>query len=251
MVRPTQRQDGQPRLMTHPVQFTSVEYGKLKRQAYNSGVSVAELIRSAALRREVTPPPPPVDLDDAFHRELKEIGRSLNSLAKKVNQTAKAGLALYLDADQVRSLLVSLSGVLGRIQGELKKRSPQGNPMEPHRHFKKSPKVHVRSIRLARDEYELLKHKAHQARTSVTRFLRQAALKLQVVEPPPPSECCWRIHAELSDIKNNLNQLNRAVNRCLEQGQRLSFPQELVEKLLQQIPGIGFQLLDATEEEWC
>lgn len=235
--------------MTHPVQFTSGEYGRLKRQAYNSEVSVAELIRSAALSRTVTPPPPPVDLDDAFHRDLRQIGRSLNSIAKKVNQAAKAGNALYLDADQVQTLLVRLREVLERIQNELQQRTPIGNPIEPRRHFNKTPKVHVRSIRLARDEYELLKHKAHQAKTSVTRFLRQAALRLQVVEPPPPSECCWIIHAELSDIKNNLNQLSRAVSHAIEQGQRLSFPQELVEKLLQQIPEIGLQLLDATEEE--
>jgi len=232
------------------VAFSEIEYAKLKLEAYNAGVSVAELIRAAALRREITPPPPPIKLSDNFQSQLREIGTQLNLIAKKVNRAAKAGNALKLDADQVQTLWVKLRSVLGMIQNELdQQRSPQVFPMEPHRHNNSKPKVHGRSIRFAPDEHELLKQKAHQARTSVTRFIRQAALKLEVVEPPPPSECCSIVHAELSDINNNFSQLSRAVNLAIDEGQQLSFPQELVEQILSHIHGTGLQLLDATDQE--
>lgn len=247
MPRKTQRSDNVVRSVTHPVKFNSLEYGQIKSEAYKKGVTVAELIRSAALRRKVTPLPPQAELDSNFHKELHAIGLELNQITKEANRTLKAGNALVLNIDQLTTLLERLGEVLEKIQSQLKERSPQ-LPIESRR-FDKNPLPHVRSIRLTPDEYELLKQKAHTARTSVTKFLRRAALRLQVVEPPPPPASHWKIHSLLSDILNNLNQLYAAVERATVSGQQVGSPTKLVVKLIKQMRLVGLQLLDATDEE--
>jgi len=246
MPRKTQRSDNVVRSVTHPVKFTSVEYGQLKIEAYQKKISVAELIRFAALSRGVKKMPPCPELDEKFLRQLQEVGKPLNVIAKKANTQLLADLALTLKASEIQNLVLELSKILQDILLVVSEQSPQYGAIESRRRFNSAPLSHTRSIRLAPDEYERLKEKAALARTSVSKFLRLAALRQQVVSPPPPPISYWRIHQELSSINNNLRQLLRAVNTVEYE---IEFPHTVVEQALAQIQSVGWQLLGVNDEE--
>jgi hypothetical protein len=68
MPRPTQRRDGVVRIIRQPVAFSFVEYGQLQREAYDSNISVSELIRFRSLTRKVERRSEPLLLDEQLYR---------------------------------------------------------------------------------------------------------------------------------------------------------------------------------------
>jgi hypothetical protein len=68
MPRPTQRLDGVVRNIRQPVAFSFSEYGQLQREAYDSNISVSELIRFRSLTRKVERRSEPLLLDEQLYR---------------------------------------------------------------------------------------------------------------------------------------------------------------------------------------
>jgi hypothetical protein len=60
---------------------------------------------------------------------------------------------------------------------------------------------------LAPDEYETIKQKARRAKVTIPQFLRRAALRLHVTQPPPPPVINWKLYKELGSINVNMRQL--------------------------------------------
>ena len=104
-------------------------------------------------------------------------------------------------------------------------------------------------VRFAVDENEQLKNKAYQARVSVNEFIRRAALRKQVVEPPPPPELNWKLYEQLGAIGNNINQIARGVNSALKAGLPVNIDEKLfsesIEQLLAVIKETQLQLLES------
>ncbi|HBY81234.1 MAG TPA: hypothetical protein DEG47_30520, partial [Cyanobacteria bacterium UBA11148] len=59
----------------------------------------------------------------------------------------------------------------------------------------------------APSEYETIKHKARLAKTSIPQFLRKAALRQPITQPPPPPVINWKLYKELGSINVNMKQL--------------------------------------------
>jgi hypothetical protein len=186
--------------------FTFEEYGQLKRSAYDSNISVSELIRFRGLSRKVERPKEPPLLDEQLYKELNSLGIDLNQVTHKVNAAVNISFDPGIYTDKVKELNSRLSLLLSQIHKGLETAVPQRLPIES-RKVDKSKSSHRLSVRLAPDEYETIKQKAHKAKTSIPQFLRLSALRQQVTQLPPPPVINWKLYKELGSINVNMRQL--------------------------------------------
>lgn len=206
MPRPTQRLDGVVRSIRQPVAFSFAEYGQLQREAYDSNISVSELIRFRGLARKVERPKEPPLLDEQLYKELNSLGIDLNQVTHKVNAAISVDIDPSRYIDKVKELNSRLSLLLFQIHTGLETADLKRLPIEP-RKIDKSKLERRLSVRLAPDEYEKITQKAHKAKTSIPQFLRKAALRQQVTQLPPPPFINWQLYKELGSINVNLRQL--------------------------------------------
>ncbi|AFZ15728.1 hypothetical protein Cri9333_4973 (plasmid) [Crinalium epipsammum PCC 9333] len=103
------------------------------------------------------------------------------------------------------------------------------------------------SVRFAADECDQLREKAYRAHTSVSEYIRRAALGRKVIEPAPPPAVNIQTYRELSSIGNNLNQLVAAVNRAVLMEQDVNVDElklsRLIDGLQVSIKEVQVQLL--------
>ncbi len=206
MPRPTQRRDGVVRAIRQPVAFSFAEYGQLQRNAYDSNVSVSELIRFRALTRKVERPPEPPLLNEQLYKELKKLGIDLNQVTYKVNAAVNVDIDPSRYIDKVKQLNSRLSLLLFQIHTGLETADLKRLPIES-RKIDKSQSERRLSVRLAPDEYETIKQKARKAKVTIPQFIRRAALRIQVTQPPPPPVINWKLYKELGSINVNMRQL--------------------------------------------
>ena len=206
MPRPKKRLDGVARNIRQPVAFSFSEYGQLQREAYDSNISVSELIRFRSLTRKVERPASPPLLDEQLYKNLNSLGIDLNQLTHKVNAAVNVDIDPSIYTDKVKELNSRLSLLLSRIHKELETVVPQRLPIESRKVDKSKYKRRL-SVRLAPDEYETIKQKARKAKTSIPQFLRKAALRQQVTRLPPPPVINWKLYKELGSINVNMRQL--------------------------------------------
>ena len=206
MPRPTQRRDGVVRTIRQPVAFSLTEYGQLQRKAYDSNVSVSELIRLRALARKVKRRSEPPLLDEQLYKELNSLGIDLNQVTHKVNVAICVDIDPSRYIDQVKELNSRLSLLLGQIDTGLETADLKRLPIE-ERKVGQSQSERRLSVRLAPDEYETIKQKARRAKVTIPQFIRRAALRIQVTQLPPPPVINWKLYQELGSINVNLRQL--------------------------------------------
>ncbi len=206
MSRPTQRRDGVVRSIRQPVAFSFAEYGQLQRNAYDSNVSVSELIRFRALTRKVERPPEPPLLNEQLYKELNSLGIDLNQVTHKVNAAVNVDIDCRKYTDKVKQLNSRLSLLLFQIHTGLETADLKRLPIES-RKIDKSYSERRLSVRLAPDEYETIKQKARKAKVTIPQFIRRAALRIQVTQLPPPPVINWKLYKELGSINVNLRQL--------------------------------------------
>jgi hypothetical protein len=206
MPRPTQRRDGVVRIIRQPVAFSFVEYGQLQREAYDSNISVSELIRFRGLARKVERPKEPPLLDEQLYKELNSLGIDLNQVTHKVNAAISVDIDPGIYTDKVKELNSRLSLLLFQIHTGLETADLKPLPIES-RKIDKSKLERRLSVRLAPDEYETIKQKARKAKTSIPQFLRASALRQQVTQLPPPPVINWKLYKELGSINVNMRQL--------------------------------------------
>lgn len=87
-------------------------------------------------------------------------------------------------------------------------------------------------VRFAPDECSQLREKAYYAHTSVSEFIRRAALGRKVVEPPPPPAVNIQTYRELAKINNNLSRLVTTVDRAVNMGQGATVDVDNLDKLV-------------------
>jgi hypothetical protein len=206
MPRPTQRRDGVVRSIRQPVAFSFEEYGQLQRNAYDSNVSVSELIRFRALTRKVERPPEPPLLNEQLYKELNSLGIDLNQVTHKVNTAVNVDLDPGIYTDKVKQLNSRLSLLISQIHTGLETASSKSLLRESFK-IDKSYSERRLSVRLAPDEYETIKQKARKAKVTIPQFIRRAALRIQVTQLPPPPVINWQLYRELGSINVNLRQL--------------------------------------------
>ena len=206
MPRPKKRLDGVARNIRQPVAFSFSEYGQLQREAYDSDISVSELIRFRSLTRKVERPASPPLLDEQLYKNLNSLGIDLNQLTHKVNAAVNVDIDPSIYTDKVKQLNSRLSLLLSQIHKGLETVVPQRSPIES-RKVDKSQSERRLSVRLAPDEYETIKQKARRAKVTIPQFLRRAALRLHVTQPPPPPVINWKLYKELGSINVNMRQL--------------------------------------------
>ncbi len=206
MPRPTQRLDGVVRNIRQPVAFSFSEYGQLQREAYDSNISVSELIRFRALTRKVERRSEPPLLDEQLYKELNSLGIDLNQVTHKVNTAVNVDIDPSRYIDKVKQLNSRLSLLLFQIHTELETADLKRLPIES-RKIDKSQSERRLSVRLAPDEYETIKQKARRAKVSIPQFIRRAALGIQVTQLPPPPVINWKLYKELGSINVNMRQL--------------------------------------------
>ncbi|HAX86154.1 MAG TPA: hypothetical protein DCY91_07740 [Cyanobacteria bacterium UBA11370] len=206
MPRPTQRLDGVVRSIRQPVAFSLIEYGQLLREAYENNMSVSELIRWRCLRRKVERPKEPPLLDEQLYKNLKELGIDLNQVTHKVNTAVNIDIDPGIYIDKVKELKNRLSSLLSQIRQPLETADSSRLPIES-KQADKNYKERKLSVRLAPSEYETIKHKARLAKTSIPQFLRKAALRQPITQPPPPPVINWKLYKELGSINVNMKQL--------------------------------------------
>jgi hypothetical protein len=206
MPRPTQRLDGVVRSIRQPVAFSLIEYGQLKRSAYDNNLSVSELIRFRGLTRKVERRSEPPELDEQLHFDLNSLGIDLNQVTHKVNAAVNVDIDGCIYIDKVKELNSRLDSLLSQICKQLETADSCRLPRES-RQADKSHKERRLSVRLAPDEYETIKNKARLAKTSIPQFLRLSALRQPVTQPPPPPVINWKLYKELGSINVNMRQL--------------------------------------------
>lgn len=239
MARPTQRTDGVIRNIRQPVAFTFAEYGQIKRSAYDKNISVSELIRFRVLTRKVERPPHVPKLNTQLYTELNSLGINLNQIVKKINTAVNIELDPTVHLDKLIELFDKLTRRLEQIHLSLKANKPHHVSLESRKSFDKTPLDRRVSIRLAADEYEIIKQKAHSAKTSIAKFIRRAALRQQVREPSPPPIINWKLYKELGSINVNIKQLARVQE----------FKQDELVDLIELLHQTQMQLIGADEEE--
>ena len=210
MPRPTQRRDGVVRSIRQPVAFSLIEYGQLKRSAYENNMSVSELIRWRCLTRKVERPKEPPLLDEQLYFDLNSLGIELNQVTHKVNAAVNISFDPGIYIDKVQQLNSKLDSLLNQIRQQLETASSSHLPIES-KQVDKSPSERRLSVRLAPSEYETIKHKARLAKTSIPQFLRKAALRQPVTKAPPPPVINWKLYKELGSINVNLRQLAKRI----------------------------------------
>lgn len=206
MPRPKKRLDGVVRTIRQPVAFTFEEYGQLQRKAYDSNISVSELIRFRGLTRKVERPPEPPLLDEQLYKDLNSLGIDLNQVTHKVNAAVNVDIDPGIYTDKVKELNSRLSLLLSQIRSKLET-ADSLSLLRESRKVDKSKSEHRLSVRLAPDEYETIKQKARKAKTSIPQFLRASALRQQVTRLPPPPVINWKLYKELGSISVNMRQL--------------------------------------------
>lgn len=206
MPRPTQRRDCVVRSIRQPVAFSFSEYGQLQREAYDSNISVSELIRFRALTRKVERSRELPLLDEQLYKELNSLGIDLNQVTHKVNAAFCVDIDNSRYIDKVKELNSRLSNLLFQIHTGLETADFLSLPIES-RKIDKSYSERRLSVRLAPDEYESIKQKAHKAKVTIPQFIRRAALRIQVTQLPPPPVINWQLYRELGSINVNLRQL--------------------------------------------
>ena len=206
MPRPKKRRDNVVRSIRQPVAFSFEEYGQLQRNAYDSNVSVSELIRFRALTRKVERPKEPPLLDEQLHKDLKKLGIDLNQVTHKVNSAVNVDLDPGIYTDKVKELNSRLSLLLSQIHTGLETASSKSLLRESFK-IDKSYSERRLSVRLAPSEYETIKQKARKAKVTIPQFIRRAALRIQVTQLPPPPVINWKLYRELGSINVNLRQL--------------------------------------------
>lgn len=112
MARPTQRTDGVIRNIRQPVAFIFAEYGQIKRSAYDSNISISELIRRRTLTRKVERPPHVPKLNEQQIQELNYLGINLNQIVKKINIAVNIDLDPTVHLDKLQELFDKLSSSL-------------------------------------------------------------------------------------------------------------------------------------------
>jgi hypothetical protein len=238
MPRPTQRRDCVVRSIRQPVAFSLIEYGQLKREAYENNMSVSELIRWRCLTRKVERPPEPPLLDEQLYIDLNSLGIELNQVTHKVNAAVNIDIDPGIYIDKVKKLNSKLDSLLNRIRQPLETADSSRLPIES-KQADKSHSERKLSVRLAPSEYETIKHKAHVAKTSIPQFLRKAALRQKVTQPPPPPVINWKLYKELGSINVNLRQLAK----------KLSIITDAALNLIEQIRQTQMQLIGALFQE--
>ncbi len=206
MSRPTQRLDGVVRSIRQPVAFSLTEYGQLKREAYDNNLSVSELIRWRCLTRKVERRSEPPLLDEQLYFDLNSLGTDLNQVTHKVNAAVNVDIDCCIYIDKVKELNSRLDSLKSQIHKTLETADSKSFPIES-RKVDKSHKERRLSVRLAPDEYETIKHKAHKAKTSIPQFLRASALRQRVTQHAPPPVINWKLYQELGSINVNMRQL--------------------------------------------
>ena len=206
MPRPTQRLDSVVRSIRQPVAFSFAEYGQLQRDAYDSNITVSELIRFRALTRKVERPREPPLLDEQLYKELNSLGIDLNQVTHKVNAAFCVDIDPSRYIDKVKQLNSRLPLLLSQIHTGLETADLKRLPIES-RKIDKSYSERRLSVRLAPDEYETIKQKARKAKVTIPQFVRRAALRIQVTQLPPPPVINWQLYRELGSINVNLRQL--------------------------------------------
>jgi hypothetical protein len=206
MPRPTQRRDGVVRSIRQPVAFSVAEYGQLQSNAYDSNVSVSELIRFRALTRKVERFREPPLLNEQLYKELNSLGIDLNQVTYKVNAAVNVDIDPSRYIDKVKQLNSRLSLLLFQIHTGLETADLKRLPIES-RKMGQSQSERRLSVRLAPDEYETIKQKARKAKVTIPQFIRRAALRIQVTQLPPPPVINWKLYKELGSINVNLRQL--------------------------------------------
>jgi hypothetical protein len=206
MPRPTQRLDGVVRSIRQPVAFSFSEYGQLQREAYDSNISVSELIRFRALTRKVERRSEPPLLDEQLYKELNSLGIDLNQVTHKVNAAISVDIDPSKYTDKVKQLNSRLSLLLFQINTGLET-ADYLRLLGESRKIEKSHKQCRLSVRLAPDEYATIKQKARRAKVTIPQFIRRAALRIQVTQLPPPPVINWQLYRELGSINVNLMQL--------------------------------------------
>ena len=206
MSRPTQRIDGVVRSIRQPVAFSFAEYGQLQREAYDSNISVSELIRFRSLTRKVERNASPPLLDEQLYKDLNSVGIDLNQVTHKVNAAVNVDIDPSKYTDKVKQLNSRLSLLLFQIHTGLETADSLRLPIES-RKIDKSYSERRLSVRLAPDEYETIKQKARKAKVTIPQFIRRAALRIQVTQLPPPPVINWKLYKELGSINVNLRQL--------------------------------------------
>ncbi len=210
MPRPTQRRDGVVRSIRQPVAFSFEEYGQLQRDAYDSNITVSELIRFRALTRKVERPREPPLLDEQLYKELNSLGIDLNQVTHKVNAAISVDIDNSRYIDKVKQLNSRLSLLLFQIHTGLETASSKSLPIESRKVDKNHSERRL-SVRLAPDEYQTIKQKAQKAKVTIPQFIRRAALRIQVTQLPPPPVINWKLYRELGCINVNLRQLAKTL----------------------------------------
>ncbi len=111
------KKTGRPRLgekkKTHRVGvfFTAEEFAKIQLNAGRAGLTEAEFLRQLGLRKEVKAPPKTVNFSAV--KEINEIGKNLNSLARKVHIFESEDAARILNS--IRRIESNLQETIGRL----------------------------------------------------------------------------------------------------------------------------------------
>jgi len=210
MPRPTQRRDNVVRSLRQPVAFSFEEYGQLQRDAYDSNITVSELIRFRALTRKVERPREPPLLDEQLYKELNSLGIDLNQVTHKVNTAVNVDIDPSRYIDKVKQLNSRLSLLISQIHTGLETASSKSLPIESRKVDKNHSERRL-SVRLAPDEYQTIKQKAQKAKVTIPQFIRRAALRIQVTQLPPPPVINWKLYRELGCINVNLRQLAKTL----------------------------------------
>jgi len=132
MSRPTQRRDGVVRSIRQPVAFSLVEYGQLKREAYENNMSVSELIRWRCLTRKVERRSEPPLLNEQLYRDLNSLGIDVNQVTHKVNAAVNVDIDPGIYIDKVKQLSSKLDSLLSQIHKTLETANSRG---EYHEHL--------------------------------------------------------------------------------------------------------------------
>ena len=86
MTQTTEKKKKSNKSKTIPIRISPEEYQQLKTKADETSTSISELMRNAALKRQL----PPSQLDREAYRVLAEIKTELSRIGTNINQIAKA-----------------------------------------------------------------------------------------------------------------------------------------------------------------
>jgi len=107
------------RSIRQPVAFSLVEYGQLKREAYENNMSVSELIRWRCLTRKVERRSEPPLLNEQLYRDLNSLGIDVNQVTHKVNAAVNVDIDPGIYIDKVKELNSRLDSLLSQIHNKL------------------------------------------------------------------------------------------------------------------------------------